>query len=57
MPPLTLSTNDQKLADAAQAQQLQMWMAAQTVRARVAEEDGREELLECLGLVDVVQPG
>lgn len=56
MPSLTLPNNDQKLAAAAEVQQLQMWRAAQTVRACVPDEADRDELLACLGLLDVVTP-
>ncbi len=56
MAPLLLPSNDQKLAAAAELQQVQMWQAAQTVRSRVPDQEGREELLACLGLSDVVRP-
>lgn len=56
MPTLDLRNNDQKLADAAQAHHVQMWRAAQTVRSRVTDPAGRDELLACLGLDDVACP-
>ena len=46
----------QNLAAAATAEQVQMWKAAQTVRLHVSVEDGRETLLDCLGLLDVTAP-
>ena len=46
----------QNLAAAASAEQVQMWRAAQTVRLHVSAEDGRDTLLECLGLLDVTAP-
>ena len=41
----------------ARQQELQMWQAAQTVRANVAAEDGLDAMLDCLGLTDVEEPG
>lgn len=49
-------TNSERLSDAAQDQQVQMWRAAQTVCARTPEGTGRDELLACLGLSDVERP-
>jgi hypothetical protein len=46
----------QNLAAAASAEQVQMWKAAQTVRLHVSVEDGRDTLLDCLGLLDVAAP-
>ena len=51
-----LRSNDEKLADAAQSHHLEMWRAAQTVRSRVTDAAGRDELLGCLGLLDVDRP-
>jgi hypothetical protein len=42
---------------AASRQRLQMWHAAQTVRACIAEGEQRDDVLACLGLSDVVAPG
>ena len=44
------------LALAEQQQQLQMWRAAQLVTSRVTVKHGRADVLECLGLTDVVRP-
>lgn len=44
------------IARAQQQQQLQMWRAAETVRSHVPLHQGREDLLECLGLTDVERP-
>ncbi len=44
------------LADAAGRQRLQMWQAAQTVRAQIGAGEHRDEVLACLGLSDVVDP-
>ena len=41
---------------AEQHQQLQMWRAAQLVTSRVTVKHGRADVLECLGLTDVVRP-
>lgn len=49
-------SNAQRLADAADSRDLEMWRAAETVRGRVPEESGREEVLACLGLLDVERP-
>lgn len=56
MTELDLRNNDEKLADAAAMQHVEMWRAAETVRARVTDDAGRHELLGCLGLLDVVRP-
>lgn len=45
------------LATAADAHRLQMWRAAETVRAQVPVDEGREAMLDCLGLADVTRPG
>lgn len=44
------------MARAAQQQQVQMWRASRTVASHVAPHEGRQELLDCLGLSDVVRP-
>jgi hypothetical protein len=53
---LPAASNEQRLADAADSRELEMWRAAQTVRGRVSEEGGRQELLDCLGLLDAARP-
>ena len=53
--PTRPSYNDSLLAVADQ-QQVQRWQAAQTVRAHVAQGQGRDDVLDCLGLTDVVRP-
>lgn len=50
------SSFDDSMARAAQHHQVQMWRAAQTVKSHVLPRDGREDLLDCLGLTDVVRP-
>lgn len=37
-------------------QQLQIWRAAQTVRAHISVQDGLEAMLDCLGLADAQRP-
>ncbi len=49
-------THDEAMATAAEWQHLQMWRAAQTVRAHVSAEHGRDDLLDCLGLSEVTAP-
>ena len=49
-------TNAQRLADAGDLHQLQMRRAARTVTNAVADPADREELLACLGLLDVQGP-
>ena len=56
MTQLDLRSNDEKLADAAATHHVEMWRAAETVRARVSDDAGRQELLGCLGLLDVARP-
>lgn len=48
---------DALLATAADAHRLEMWRAAETVRAQVPVDQGREAMLDCLGLADVTCPG
>jgi hypothetical protein len=45
------------LALSAGRQRLQMWQAAQTVRANIGAGEHRDDVLACLGLSDVVAPG
>ncbi len=56
MTPATRPTFSDSLAIAAGRQRLQMWQAAQTVRAHVAAGEHRDDVLACLGLSDVVAP-
>lgn len=49
------SAFDLSMARAAEHHQREMWRAAQTVRAHVQPAD-HEELLDCLGLSDVLRP-
>ncbi len=51
-----VASNEQRLAEAADSRELEMWRAAQTVRGRVSDEGGRQELLDCLGLLDAARP-
>lgn len=53
---LDVRSNDEKLADAAESHHVEMWRAAETVRSRVQDDAGRDELLGCLGLLDVPRP-
>ena len=47
---------DEAIAAAADLQEVQRWRAAQTVRAHVLQGAGRDDVLDCLGLTDVVKP-
>ena len=49
-------TYHEALTEAEQANELVMWRAAQTVRARVTDPEGQFELLGALGLRDVQRP-
>ena len=49
-------THDQTLAAAAEQQLVERWRAAETVRAMVGPDQGRDSLLDCLGLLDVTRP-
>jgi hypothetical protein len=49
------SAFDLSRARAAEHHQLEMWRAAQTVLSHVQPAE-RQELLECLGLSDVLRP-
>jgi hypothetical protein len=55
MTPAAPSLFDLSMARAAEHHQIEMWRAAETVRSHVQPAD-REELLDCLGLTDVVRP-
>jgi len=46
----------ESLQRSADQHQQQMWRAAQTVRAHVPAEDGRDPMLDCLGLADAQRP-
>jgi len=50
-------TYSQSFAQQGQAHDVEMWRAAETVRARVSDPEGRHELLGALGLLDVRRPG
>lgn len=50
------NTFNDALELAGQHERLQMWKAAQLVSAHVKVKEGRAEVLECLGLSDVVPP-
>lgn len=56
MTPTSKPTFDDVLTLAEQRHDLQMWRAAQLVTARVPLQRGRADVLECLGLTDVVRP-
>ena len=49
-------TQTEKIADAAEMNQIQMWRAAQVVRAQVPDQAECDEMLACLGLADLVRP-
>lgn len=56
--PLPLQPSFSDLHDLAVVRQhQQMWQAAQTVRAHVGAGQQRDDLLSCLGLTDVLEPG
>ncbi len=56
MTPPAQSFFGEALERSAHQRQVQMWQAAQTVRAHVAAGEQRDDLLACLGLSDVVAP-
>lgn len=56
MTPSTQSFFSESLQRSADQHRLQMWRAAQTVRANVAANEGLESMLDCLGLADVQGP-
>ena len=49
-------THDQVMAATAEHQELERWRAAQTVRAHVPTRQAQDDVLECLGLVDLTRP-
>lgn len=55
MVPSSQSSFSESSERLAQHQELQMWRAAQTVRAHVAPE-GLAAMLDCLGLTDASRP-
>jgi hypothetical protein len=55
MTPAEPSSFEDAMALAARHQEVEKWQAAQTVTAHVRQQD-RQELLDCLGLSDVVRP-
>jgi hypothetical protein len=50
------SSFEQSMAAAADLQLVQQWRAAETVRAHLAPSEGRDDVLECLGIADVERP-
>lgn len=44
------------MAVATRHHEVQMWRAAQTVAAHLEPHQGRQEVLDCLGLADAVRP-
>ena len=53
MAPQEMTTNAQKLEDIAEHHRREMRQAARTVHSSVADPAARQELLACLGLLDV----
>lgn len=53
MPLEEARTNADKLADNAEHHRIEMLRAARTVRISVSDPAAQEELLECLGLLDL----
>lgn len=47
---------EDSMARATRHHELEMWRASQTVVSHVPPHEGRQELLDCLGLTDVVRP-
>jgi hypothetical protein len=47
---------EESIAAAANLQHVQQWRAAQTVRAHLDQGQGRDDVLDCLGLADVQPP-
>jgi hypothetical protein len=56
MTPTSQSFFSESLERTAHLHELEMWRAAQTVRAHVAANDGLASMLDCLGLSDAQQP-
>lgn len=55
MPSQDLRTNAQKMTDTAEHHRVEMWRAARTVRFNVPDPAARQEVLACLGLLDLQQ--
>lgn len=49
-------THTEALAANAEAHEVQRWRAAQTVRSHVSPAQGQDEMLDCLGLLDLTPP-
>jgi hypothetical protein len=49
-------TYSESISAAAAQQEVQMWLAAQTVRSHVSPDQGQAAMLECLGLQHVTRP-
>jgi hypothetical protein len=56
MTPAAPTSFEASMALATRHQQLQMWRAAQTVSSHIPVREDRQEVLDCLGLSDVVRP-
>jgi hypothetical protein len=56
MSPSSQSFFSESLERSAHLHELEMWRAAQTVRAHVAVQDGLASMLDCLGLSDAQPP-
>jgi hypothetical protein len=52
----THATFSDVLAQSNQHHEMQMWRAAETVRSHVKPAQGRDDILECLGLSEAVRP-
>lgn len=57
MPTPIQSSYNASLEQSAQQLQMQMWRAAQTVRAHVPADAGLALMLDCLGLSEARRPG
>ena len=49
-------THSDVMAATAEHHETERWRAARTVRLHVTPEQGQEDMLECLGLVDLTEP-
>ena len=47
---------EESMAAAADLQHVQQWRAAERVRAHLSPGEGRDDVLDCLGLTDVERP-
>ncbi|MBA2323518.1 MAG: hypothetical protein H0V92_05705 [Pseudonocardiales bacterium] len=56
MTPSTQPSFMESLQRSEDQHQLQIWQAAQTVRAHVGAQDGLDAILDCLGLTDAQCP-